>query len=414
MNNTERTTDTKSVMYLSYDGLTDPIGQSQVLPYLRACRAKGILLHLVTFEKVSHMPKIMQTQVMLDAEGIIWHRLQFTEGRGIHLKMLDFGRFVVRAFQVSVRNKCAVIHGRSYFASMVGLLIKRMTGKKLIFDKRDFWVDSAIETGRLNLKNRAHRVTYALLRRFEKSLFKRADHVISLTYAAREIVEQKYPQQTDDTVTVIPCCADLQHYNPAVIVPEEKTALREKYGLTGATVLGYVGSIGRTYKLPEYFECFKVIAAHIPNAKLLFMVNNDPEEVFRVADAQGVSRDRVVVTRSPREKMPLHISIIDYGFFFITPTFAKQACSPTKQYEMLAMGKPVITNTGVGDAERVFGELNCGFLLNDFNAENYRAAAEWLVQHPPKDMHYDLSHYSLTYGADKYYNVYRRFLHGKD
>ena len=403
----------KSILYLSYDGLTDPIGQSQVLPYLRACRAKGIPLHLVTFEKKSHQQKIQETQALLDTEGIVWHRLQFTEGRGIHLKMLDFGRFVARAFAVALRNKCAVIHSRSYFASMVGLLIKGATGKKLIFDKRDFWVDAGIETGRIDLKKSSHRATYALLRRFEKQLFQRADHVVSLTHNASKIVQDRYPQQTTETITVIPCCADLHHYDPTTLAEAEKTALREKYGLTNATVFGYVGSIGNTYKLPEYFDCFKALAAKIPNAKLLFIANNDPEEIFRIADAQGISREKIVVTRSPREQMPLHISIIDYGFFFIMPSFAKQACSPTKQYEMLAMGKPIITNKGVGDAAKVFEELQCGFLIEDFNEENYRAAAEWAAMHPPKDTRYDLSHYSLDYGAEKYYNVYRLLLDGK-
>lgn len=403
----------KSVLYLSYDGLSDAIGQSQVLPYLRACHARGIPLHLVTFEKAQKAEKIAQIEKLLADERIHWHRLSFTEKSGLQHKIYDFGRFIRKAFSVARQADIDVIHGRSYFASMVGLLLKNTTGKKLIFDKRDFWIDAVVETGRLDLRKKAHRLVHDRLRAFERALFRKSDHVVSLTHKAKEIVLEKYPQQKKETVTVVPCCADLSLFDPQKIKPSDQEALRKKYGLEGATVFGYVGSVGPAYMIGELFSLFKVISGKIPAAKLLFMVNNDPEEVLRLAESAGISRDQIVVTHAPREQMPLHISIIDYGLFFIMPTFAKQACSPTKQYEMLAMGKPIITNKGVGDAEKVFEELDCGFLLEDFSEESYRAAADWISQNPPKETRYDLSHYSLEYGAEKYYTVYRSLLDGK-
>ena len=41
----------KSVLYLSYDGMTDPLGQSQVLPYLKGISKAGYTVHLVSYEK---------------------------------------------------------------------------------------------------------------------------------------------------------------------------------------------------------------------------------------------------------------------------------------------------------------------------------------------------------------------------
>ena len=40
-----------TVLYLSYDGMTDPLGQSQVLPYLIGLKKKGHAISLVSFEK---------------------------------------------------------------------------------------------------------------------------------------------------------------------------------------------------------------------------------------------------------------------------------------------------------------------------------------------------------------------------
>jgi hypothetical protein len=41
-----------SVLYVSYDGMLEPLGQSQVLGYLKRL-AVGRAIHLVSFEKPS-------------------------------------------------------------------------------------------------------------------------------------------------------------------------------------------------------------------------------------------------------------------------------------------------------------------------------------------------------------------------
>ena len=41
----------KHVLYLSYDGMTDPLGQSQVLPYIIGLSQEGFQFTLISFEK---------------------------------------------------------------------------------------------------------------------------------------------------------------------------------------------------------------------------------------------------------------------------------------------------------------------------------------------------------------------------
>ena len=51
----------KNVLYISYDGMTDPLGQSQVLPYISGLNKYGINFHLISFEKPARFKKIEQT-----------------------------------------------------------------------------------------------------------------------------------------------------------------------------------------------------------------------------------------------------------------------------------------------------------------------------------------------------------------
>ena len=39
------------VLYVSYDGMTDNLGQSQVIPYLKGLRKKGYAVHILSCEK---------------------------------------------------------------------------------------------------------------------------------------------------------------------------------------------------------------------------------------------------------------------------------------------------------------------------------------------------------------------------
>ena len=41
----------KNILYVTYDGLSDPVSQSQVIPYLENLSQNGINYHILSFEK---------------------------------------------------------------------------------------------------------------------------------------------------------------------------------------------------------------------------------------------------------------------------------------------------------------------------------------------------------------------------
>lgn len=397
------------VLYLTYDGLTDHIGQSQILPYLLAAHRKGIAISILSFEKENKQDKVHELQMMLRQEGIEWNHILFSTGGNLS-KLKDFVHFITKAFSLARKGSFGVIHTRSYFAGALGLLLKVILKKKLLFDKRDFWIDAKVETGRLNVHAFSGKVIHSALRFIERQLFRRADHIISLTHRAKEIVLQQYPDRKPEDITVIPCCVDLAVFNPGKIETAATEALRAELGMQDAFVLGYVGSVDPAYKIPELFQCFRVIQQRIPHVRLLMLVNNDREEVMQLARKEGLKESDVHVSSAPRDKMPLFISVIDCGFYFIMPSYAKQATSPTKLAEILAMRKQVVTNRGVGDAGKIFDELQCGYLIGDFTATEYEKAAQWLAGHQARQTTYDLNEYALETGAKRYFNVYERML----
>jgi hypothetical protein len=68
---------------------------------------------------------------------------------------------------------------------------------------------------------------------------------------------------------------------------------------------------------------------------------------LKAAARIGVPSANLGVMAATREDVPTAISLFDVSLFFIRPTYSKSASSPTKQGELMGMGKPIICNAGI-------------------------------------------------------------------
>lgn len=67
------------VLYLSYDGLTDGLGRSQVLPYIFGLEANGHHFTIVSFEKKDRFAKDEQNiRKLLEGKNVEWKPLLYT------------------------------------------------------------------------------------------------------------------------------------------------------------------------------------------------------------------------------------------------------------------------------------------------------------------------------------------------
>ena len=53
------------VLYITYDGLTDPLGASQVLPYLSGMADAGIKFTVISFEKKEKIKNVMLCKALV-------------------------------------------------------------------------------------------------------------------------------------------------------------------------------------------------------------------------------------------------------------------------------------------------------------------------------------------------------------
>ena len=70
-------------MFISYDGLLDPLGQSQILPYIMGIVKHTKPIHVLSFEKnFRFKDNNIALNTYLKEHEIYWHPLIFTYNKG--------------------------------------------------------------------------------------------------------------------------------------------------------------------------------------------------------------------------------------------------------------------------------------------------------------------------------------------
>jgi glycosyltransferase involved in cell wall biosynthesis len=317
------------------------------------------------------------------------------------------------AFRLHSQANFKLVHCRSYLSALVGQKMQRKFGVKFLFDMRGFWADERIDGNIWSLRNPIYKTVFNYFKRKEKQFFLQSDYIISLTYNGRdEIISWKGFDHLMNRVEVIPCCADLNKFNPENVDLDKSKAFKTELNLNDNDfVLGYVGSIGTWYMLDEMLDFFKVILATKPNAIFLFISGENPDVIYAKAIELGIENERIRIKSVLHHEVATCISLFSASIFFIRPTYSKKASSPTKQGELMAMGVPVICNDGVGDTERVVREYYSGIVIEEFTTKSYQEAdLSFRGFDREKTIKGAAEFYGLNNGIERYYNVYQKLI----
>lgn len=349
---------TSAILYISYDGMLEPLGQSQVFSYLKRLSVER-QIYLISFEKVDDWSNINfrnHLKQEIESAGIIWYPLRYHKWPSSLATAWDIILATILGFWLINRYKIRIVHARSYVPSVIALSLQRLTKIKFIFDMRGFWADERVDGGLWS----SHSILFKLAKRFEKSFLLSADHVVSLTKtAANEIKNFKYLNNRSLPLSVIPTCADLECFTP---LPHKR--------VESNFVLGYVGSVGTWYLFDEVLNCFSELLIKYPNA-ILLIINKGQHSFIRERLAiAGIPESSIKLNSVIHSEVPQQMNKMNAGIFFYRPSFSRLACAPTKLGEFLGCGVPCLTNTGVGDMADVIEIERVGIAINSFDKDS--------------------------------------------
>lgn len=406
----------KNVLYITYDGISDHIGQSQVAPYLIGLAKKGHRITILSAEKKDKSELIEKYKTLFLKYGIDWHYIPYHQKPPVFSTLWDVWQLQRIAKNLVKKNKIQVIHCRSYVSSLVGLSLKKKYGTRFIFDMRDFWPDARKEVKSFDIENNPlHKKVYNFFKKKEKEFLENADYIISLTEAGKRIMEQWKTEgmKINAPIAVIPCCADFDFFDPGRLKEDKVQNLRHSLGISeGDFVLNYLGSLGPAYLTNEVLDFYKILLQVKPAAKFLIAANNDHHLVREAAEHKGIDPAKLIITKGGKDDIPYLIALCDLSVFFIMPSFAKQACSPTKLAELFAMNVPVIANTNVGDLDKLLNlERNNSAVIKAFDDNEYERVLEQVlirIRQGNSHIRENMKNYlSVEHGIGLYDEVYQ-------
>lgn len=349
-----------NILYLSYDGMTDPLGQSQVLPYIIGLTKEGHTFTLISFEKKDRYFSQKEFIEKICSDNIIkWVPLFYTKRPPVLSTIFDLLKMKRLSLKLHKQENFELIHCRSYISSIVGLFFKQKYSIPFIFDMRGFWADERVDGNLWDIKNPIFKFVYSYFKKKEIQFLSQSCTTISLTYAGKNEIEKwKRINVQFSPIKVIPCCTDLEHF---------KKVDRSNDNVN----LGYIGSLGTWYLLDEMLSFFKVYQQAFPTAKFHFLTKDDPNLIIEKANQQQINIDLLIIEEVKRIEITQKVKDWKAAVFFIKPSYSKISSSPVKQGELMAMGIPVFCNSGIGDSDKILSDYNSGILITEFNEQEY-------------------------------------------
>jgi glycosyltransferase involved in cell wall biosynthesis len=385
--------------------MLEPLGQSQVLAYLEKL-ASGRRIHLISFEKAADWADRSRRAAVAEriaAAGIRWHPMRYHKSPSAPATAYDIAAGAGRAVGLARRHRLSIVHARSYVPGVMGLVVKRMTGARFLFDMRGFWADERVDGNLWPAGGRLYRSAKAV----ERRLLLAADYVVTLTHASEEELRRfAYLQGRMPPVSVIPTCADLSRF--VIHGPLQRDPF----------VLGHIGAVGTWYLLDEMLRCFILLREQVPGARLLIANRGEHEMINSRAAAHGISASDMEVLAADPAEVPKLIGQMTAGMAIIKPAFSKIASAPTKLAEYLGCGVPCLGNAGVGDMKTILERKSVGVALPGFSDDEIRAGLRRLIQLTSepgiqqrcRDAAGEL--FSLDRGVAEYDSIYRRLADG--
>jgi glycosyltransferase involved in cell wall biosynthesis len=395
----------KDILYLTYNGLCQPLGQSQVIPYIIGLSKQGYKFTVLSFEhhyEKDFEKEYQKVKAQLDNAGIGWITLKYHKYPRFFSSIYDILHGIIKAISFYIKEPYYIVHARAHVTGMMALVLKRLLRTKFIFDMRGMMAEEKVDAGQWQYTSLSYKIT----KYTERLMLKGSDAIVVLTEKIKTYLQSFIYINTP--ITVIPTCVDLNRFpmrqethilqnntkedgnnspipsllkrGTLLLDKDHRQQMRQGLGIEDKIVIVYSGSLGTWYMFDEMVEFFKAIKSIEPKAYFLLLNKNEHDYAQRVLKEHGIlPQDYMLKAVSPDE-MHKYLWSSDIGLFFYKPTFSRTATYPTKLAEYLACGLPVIGNAGVGDTEEIILENNLGAIVYKFEEVEYKRAFERAMQ----------------------------------
>ena len=147
-------------------------------------------------------------------------------------------------------------------------------------------------------------------------------------------------------------------------------------------MIGYIGTIGMAHGLENVLYA----AARIPHSNVRFLLvgpGAEREKLIAKSTELGL-RNVIFAPPLPKEQISVAWSLCNIALVHLRDTALFRTVIPSKIFEAMAMGLPLLLACPEGEATEIVKREGCGISIAPENPEELAAAALWLVENPLK------------------------------
>lgn len=392
------------ILYITYDGLTDALGQSQILAYLWRLSELGHNIFILSYEKKQNFRQSeSEINELIAGKNITWVKEFYTKSPPVFSTVYDVQRGKQIAKKLHEEHRFDIVHCRGYITSMIGLYMQKNFGVRFIFDMRGFWADEKKESGFWD--NMIFTPVYNYFKKKEKKFFHLADYVVTLTNKGKEEIVTHF-NALPDKVGVIPTCVDFGIFKP--FDPSIKSTIRQQLNISeDANILVYSGSVGGNYDMEIMLNIFLAYQKKVPKSSFLILSKDEIKD--QIADFKIKGIESIEVLNLPFTSVSDYLIAADVGLIIYKLSYSTIGRSPTKLGEYWASGLPVITLKNIGDVDYLEKQYPKSITLLNPDLSNLQEELERLSP-PSKELlrSYAENYFHINKGVCFYDNVYQR------
>lgn len=237
------------------------------------------------------------------------------------------------------------------FVGGTALALSALKRARMVFEVRDLWPESAVALGEITSRR-----AIAWSTRLEEACYRRAKKIIVVTRGIQErLLERGLPA---DKIDLIPNGAnvDLFRYQP-----EERTRLRQEWGLADKFIAMYAGIHGVAQGLGTLVEAARLLIAD-PGIHFVLVGDGPKKAEIAALARQYALPNLTLLSEQPRSSMPAILSAADVALIPLRNLDLFQAALPSKMFDAWACQRPVVLSVD-GEARQALENCQGGVFV---------------------------------------------------
>ena len=289
-----------------------------------------------------------------------------TANEGFLRRVLDYMSYMLSATLASLFvRRVDVVIGTSpqFFTAVAGWAVGALKRVPFIFELRDLWPESIKAVGAMQSSR-----LIGWIERLELFLYRRAARIVSVTHSFRRTLGTRGIDMSK--IDVVTNGVDITRFSPRA----KDADLERELGLGGCFVAGYIGTHGMAHALETLLQAAALLKARPGGERIrLLLLGDGARKADLKAEAARLALDNVIFVDSvPKEQVARYWSLLDVSVIHLRRIELFTTVIPSKLFECMGMGIPVLHGVEGESAEIVRTE-GVGFVFEPENAEELTA-----------------------------------------